>query len=114
MNNIDEKSGQFNVMNELSSGFIVSLLALPLSLGIASASDFPNPLYGILTAIIGGIIVGVFSGARLTIKGPAAGLIVICAGSIAAFGGGEIGWQMTLGAIFIAALFQIIFGVLKL
>ncbi|MEY3689411.1 MAG: hypothetical protein RIT37_973 [Bacteroidota bacterium] len=114
MKNIDEKSGQFNVMNELSSGFIVSLLALPLSLGIASASDFPNPLYGILTAIIGGIIVGVFSGARLTIKGPAAGLIVICAGSIAAFGGGEIGWQMTLGAIFIAALFQIIFGVLKL
>lgn len=77
---------QFSFSNEILSGFIVSLLALPLSLGIASASDFPNPLYGVLTAIIGGMIVGLFSGARLTIKGPAAGLIVICAGSIAAFG----------------------------
>jgi MFS superfamily sulfate permease-like transporter len=114
MKNIDEKSGQFNLMNELSSGFIVSLLALPLSLGIASASDFPNPLYGVLTAIIGGILVGLISGARLTIKGPAAGLIVICAGSIAAFGGGEAGWQMTLGVIFVAAMIQILFGVFKL
>jgi len=105
---------QFSFSNEILSGFIVSLLALPLSLGIASASDFPNPLYGVLTAIIGGMIVGLFSGARLTIKGPAAGLIVICAGSIAAFGGGEMGWQMTLGAIFVAAVIQILFGVLKL
>lgn len=108
---IDQKT---NFGNEILSGFIVSLLALPLSLGIASASDFPNPLYGVLTAIIGGLFVGFFSGARLTVKGPAAGLIVICASSIAAFGGGEAGWQMTLGVIFIAAIIQILFGVLKL
>lgn len=114
MKSNNKTQGQFSLSNEILSGFIVSLLALPLSLGIASASDFPNPLYGVLTAIIGGMIVGLFSGARLTIKGPAAGLIVICAGSIAAFGGGELGWQMTLGAIFVAALFQILFGVLKL
>jgi len=114
MKTIDEESGQFNLLNELSSGFIVSLLALPLSLGIASASDFPNPLYGVLTAIIGGLLVGLITGARLTIKGPAAGLIVICAGSVAAFGGGEAGWHMTLGVIFIAAIIQILFGVFKL
>lgn len=114
MKSIDKFLGQFTIGNELLSGFIVSLLALPLSLGIASASDFPNPLYGVLTAIIGGLIVGVFSGSRLTIKGPAAGLIVICAGSISAFGGGEIGWQMTLGAIFVAGILQIMFGSLKL
>jgi MFS superfamily sulfate permease-like transporter len=96
------------------SGLMVSLLALPLSLGIAKASDFPNPMYGVLTAIIGGILVSFIAGSRMTIKGPAAGLIVIVAGSVAAFGGGEMGWRMTLGAIVVAAVIQVLFGVLKL
>ncbi|MFM7543592.1 MAG: SulP family inorganic anion transporter [Ignavibacteria bacterium] len=113
MNTVQSK-GTIDWSKEILSGFIVSLLALPLSLGIAAASDFPNPLYGVVTAIIGGMIVGLFSGARLTIKGPAAGLIVICAGSIAAFGGGEHGWQLTLGVICVAAVIQIMFGLLKL
>lgn len=103
-----------NISKDLLSGFIVSLLALPLSLGIASASDFPNPMYGVLTAIIGGTIVSLLAGSLLTIKGPAAGLIVICAGSVAAFGGGELGWHMTLGVILVASAFQVLFGVLKL
>jgi len=103
-----------NWKSDLPSGFIVALLALPLSLGIASASDFPNPLYGVLTAIVGGIFVSLFMGARMTIKGPAAGLIVIVAGSIAAFGGGEAGWRITLAAIIVAAVVQVAFGLLKL
>lgn len=103
-----------NWQSDVMSGFMVALLALPLSLGIASASDFPNPLYGVLTAIIGGIFVSLFMGARLTIKGPAAGLIVIVAGAVSEFGGGEQGWQMALGAIIVAAVFQILFGVFKL
>lgn len=96
------------------SGFIVSLLALPLSIGIANASDFPNPIFGILTAIVGGLIVSLISGSKLTIKGPAAGLIVIVAGSVAAFGGGENGWKLALGTMFVAGALQVIFGFLKL
>lgn len=96
-----------------TSGFIVFLLALPLSLGIAKASDFP-PLMGLVTAIIGGIVVSFFAGSRLTIKGPAAGLIVIVAGAVADFGGGETGWHLALGAIVVAGLIQILFGVLRL
>lgn len=102
-----------NFSADIISGFIVFLLALPLSLGIAKASDFP-PIMGLLTAIIGGIIVSFFSGSLLTIKGPAAGLIVIVAGAVTDFGGGEHGWHLALGAMAVAGLVQIAFGLLKL
>ena len=103
-----------NFLADLQSGFMVFLLALPLSLGIAKASGFPNPIFGVVTAIIGGIVVSFFAGSRLTIKGPAAGLIVIVSGSIEAFGGGEQGWHLALGCIVVAAILQILFGMLKL
>lgn len=102
-----------NFTSDSISGFIVFLLAMPLSLGIAKASDFP-PLMGLLTAIIGGIIVSFFAGSKLTIKGPAAGLIVIVVGAVADFGGGEKGWHLALGAVVIAGIVQILFGVFKL
>lgn len=102
-----------NFSADAISGFIVFLLALPLSLGIAKASEFP-PIMGLITAIIGGLVVSFFMGSRLTIKGPAAGLIVIVAGAVNEFGGGEIGWHYALGAMVVAGVIQIIFGVLKL
>lgn len=98
--------------SESVSGFLVFLLAMPLSLGIAKASLFP-PLYGILTAIVGGLVVSFFMGSKLSIKGPAAGLIVIVSSCVTAFGEGESGWKMTCGIIAVAALLQIVFGALK-
>lgn len=97
------------------SGFLVFLLALPLSLGIAKASEFP-PVMGLVSAIIGGMVVSFVAGSRLTIKGPAAGLIVIIADAVAEFGHGDaiLGWKFTLGAIVIAGILQIVFGFLKL
>ncbi|MHA8092695.1 SulP family inorganic anion transporter [Aquirufa regiilacus] len=102
-----------NFASDAISGFIVFLLALPLSLGIAKASDFP-PIMGLITAIIGGMIVSFFAGSRLTIKGPAAGLIVIVAGAVSEFGGGETGWHLALGAMVVAGIVQILFGLFKL
>jgi MFS superfamily sulfate permease-like transporter len=102
-----------NISSDVVSGFFVFLLALPLSMGIAQASDF-LPIYGLITAMIGGIIVSFFAGSHLTIKGPAAGLIVIVATAVAEFGGGIIGWQLTLGVIVAAGILQILFGILRL
>lgn len=95
------------------SGFLVFILAVPLSMGIAQASEFP-PIYGLITAMIGGIVVSFLAGSPLTIKGPAAGLIVIVAGAVSEFGGGTIGWQYALGAIVVAGIVQVLFGLLKL
>jgi MFS superfamily sulfate permease-like transporter len=102
-----------NFSKDALAGFLVFLLAMPLSLGIAKASQFPM-IFGIVTAIVGGILVSFFMGSRLSIKGPAAGLIVISAGAVSAFGDGEIGWRLSLGAIVVAGLIQILFGVLKM
>jgi MFS superfamily sulfate permease-like transporter len=98
------------------SGFLVFLLALPLSLGIAKASGFPAAM-GVLTAMIGGLVVSIFQGGRLTIKGPAAGLITVCAGAVADLEGlhieGASGVQLACGAVVIMSILQVIFGFLK-
>ncbi|AUD02452.1 SulP family inorganic anion transporter [Spirosoma pollinicola] len=103
-----------NWQSDLLSGFLVSLIALPLSLGIASASNFP-PIMGVLTAIIGGLVVAFFAGSEPTIKGPAAGLIVIVAGCVDELGKGDndLGWKLALGVIVAAGVVQVLMGMLK-
>jgi len=97
------------------SGFLVFLLALPLSLGIARASDFP-PVMGLISAMIGGVFVAFLAGSPLTIKGPAAGLIVIVVGAVSELGNGDptTGWKYALGAVVAAGFIQILFGLIRL
>jgi MFS superfamily sulfate permease-like transporter len=89
------------------SGLLVSFIALPLCIAISSASLFPI-MSGILTAIIGGILVSQISGNKLAINGPAAGLIVIIVDSVERLGNGDLmqGYLYTLGAIAIASILQ--------
>lgn len=61
---------------DFTASLVVFLVAMPLCMGIAVASGVP-PERGLVTGIIGGLIVGLFAGSPLQVSGPAAGLAVI-------------------------------------
>ena len=97
------------------AGFVVSLIALPLGLGLAIASDAP-PLSGIIAAVAGGIVVALFGGSHVTIAGPGNGLVIVLLAAITTLGEGNLyeGYLFTLAAIILSGGLLIIFGVLRL
>src|SRR5206468_9039385 len=64
------------VKSDLFASLVVFLVALPLCMGIAIASGV-DPAAGILTGVIGGLVVGTLAGSPLQVSGPAAGLTVL-------------------------------------
>src|SRR4051812_23584312 len=65
-----------SISHDLRAGLVVSLIALPLCLGVANATGAP-PLAGLIAGMVGGIVVALISRSPLTIAGPAAGLTVV-------------------------------------
>ncbi|CDZ81661.1 Bicarbonate transporter BicA [Candidatus Rubidus massiliensis] len=94
---------------DLVSGIVVFLVALPLCLGVALASNAPL-FSGLLAGIIGGIVVGCLSGSNTSVSGPAAGLTAIVAVEI-----GDLGsFEAFLAAVVLAGIIQIILSIAKL
>ncbi|GIE41201.1 bifunctional SulP family inorganic anion transporter/carbonic anhydrase [Actinoplanes lobatus] len=97
-----------SLRRDLPASIVVFLIAIPLSLGIAAASGAPL-LAGLVAAVVGGIVAGALGGAPLQVSGPAAGLTVIVAGTVA-----DYGFAGTAAIIAVAGLVQILLGVSRL
>ena len=87
---------------------VVFLVAMPLCMGIAVASGVP-PEKGLITGIIGGIVVGALAGSPLQVSGPAAGLAVIVFELVRDKGLSALG-----PILLVAGAIQLIAGVAKL
>ncbi|CAB3720559.1 SulP family inorganic anion transporter [Paraburkholderia rhynchosiae] len=93
---------------DVLAGTVVFLVALPLCLGIANASGV-EPFAGLVSGIVGGLVVAVLSGSRLSVSGPAAGLVVIVVDGIAQLGS----FSAFLAAVLLSGMIQFGFGMLK-
>jgi len=93
---------------DLTAGLVVFLVALPLCLGLALASNAPL-FSGLLAGIVGGIVVGMLSQSHTSVSGPAAGLTAVVAAQIMSLGS----FQTFLLAVVIAGLIQIVLGLLR-
>lgn len=93
---------------DIISSFVVFIVALPLSLGIAMASGV-SPAAGLITAILGGFLCGLFSGAPRVVAGPAAGLSAIIFQIV-----NEHGVKGLAVITVLAGMMQLSFGVFKL
>ena len=99
-------SGYFQ--QDILASLVVFLVALPLCMGIAIASGAP-PAAGLVTGIIGGLIVGSLSGCPLQVSGPAAGLAVLVYEMIQKFG-----MEMLAPVIVLAGAMQLLAGSLRM
>ena len=112
------KKGLKELVGNFQSDFVaaisVSLIALPLSLGIALAAGAPA-MSGIISAVVGGVITTIYRGGHISINGPAKGVIaVILLGITLMDDGSGQAFNYILAAIVVTGYIQIILGILKL
>ena len=103
-----------NWQSDLIAAVSVSLIALPLSLGIALAAGAPA-MSGIISAIIGGVVTTLYRGGHISVNGPAKGVIAVILLGIALMddGSGQA-FNYVLAAVVVSGAIQVVLGLLKL
>lgn len=99
---------QKNFSSDIKAGIVVFLVALPLCLGIAMACGVPL-FSGIISGVVGGIVITSFSNSKYSVSGPAAGLTAIVIASIAQLGS----YEAFLAAVVFAGLLQVVLGLIR-
>src|SRR6201747_143842 len=94
-----------NAAADIPASVVVFLVALPLCLGVALASNAPL-FSGIIAGIVGGVVVGLASKSHLSVSGPAAGLTAIVAVAITTLPS----FEAFLVAVVMAGIIQLILG----
>ena len=97
-----------NLGADVPSSIVVFLVALPLCLGVALASNAPL-FSGLIAGIVGGIIVGTLSGSQLSVSGPAAGLTAIVAAAILKLPS----FEAFLFSVVVCGVLQLVLGFVK-
>lgn len=93
---------------DLTAGFIVGIIAIPLSIALAIASGV-SPEKGLFTAIIAGFIVSLLGGSRVQIGGPTGAFVVIIYEIIE-----KQGYSALVVASILAGIILIFMGLMKL
>jgi MFS superfamily sulfate permease-like transporter len=99
---------QKSVLHDFMASIVVFLVAMPLCMGIAAASNVPVTA-GLITGVIGGIVVGLLAGAPLQVSGPAAGLLVLVHQLV-----GKYGFEALAFVVIVAGIVQVLAGLLRL
>ncbi len=100
--------------SDLIAAVSVSLIALPLSLGIALAAGAPA-MSGIFSAIVGGVVTTLYRGGHISVNGPAKGVIaVILLGITLMDDGSGQAFNYVLAAVVVSGAIQVVLGLLKL
>ncbi|MCH0542636.1 SulP family inorganic anion transporter [Streptomyces sp. MUM 203J] len=94
--------------HDLLASFVVFLVAVPLCVGVAVASGVPAEL-GLVTGIVGGLLVGAMPGSSFQVSGPAAGLTVLVYEAVRTHGPAMLG-----AFVLTAGLLQVAMGLLRL
>ena len=96
------------VPRNIFSGFVVSLIALPLCLGLAMASDAP-PISGIIAAVVGGVNVSLLGGSHVTITGPGNGMVGVLLIAVT-----TLGLETTYAAVIVSGVLVLLLGFLRM
>ncbi len=91
-------------LTDILAGMTVAMVALPLSLAIAIASG-ADPAKGLITAIVGGLVISALGGSRVQIGGPTGAFIVVVYSVIA-----QHGYDGLVLATFMAGIIMLVAG----